>query len=437
MPEPFTDSATSPLPEAGEAGPEVAIVGAGPAGLLLGLLLGQRGRRVLLIEREPAPEPSPGNGICPILQPATLGVLDGLGLLPDLAKNTTPVTHGEVSAGGSTVAAYAYADLPAAPVAYALPVSITQLRDVLTDAVRRTPGVDIVYEATVHGLPERDGEDPGLRGVRLETGEGTRTLHPSLVVGCDGKRSAVREMAGISSEVKAFPRGYLELRVPMPAFWGGVMRAFFTADGYMLGTPIADGQLLFVWITGPEQAERATGGELSALVDRYAEGVPEAADWIRAHTHGWDQIREFPHHIVRPERWVAGNVLLVGDSAHGVHVYGGQGLNLSLQDAACLAEACDEALARSDSAPLKRFEQKRRPFVSAFQDMQEAHLSALAARNPQGGGQSSESGDRSSGSGDQSSGGGGHLPDFAPLALGQPEIRETLARAAHLPGAGR
>ncbi|MFD7691555.1 FAD-dependent oxidoreductase [Streptomyces sp. NPDC059781] len=407
-----------PLPRpAGPADPEVAIVGAGPAGLLLGLLLGLRGRRVLLIEREEEPVPGgPGNGICPILQPATLGILDRLGLLPELAANTTPVTHGEVAAGGATVASYAYADLPGAPVAHALPTSIVRLRDVLAAAVRALPGTELVYGATVRALVRREGAAPGVRGLELEDARGVRTLYPSLIVGCDGKRSAVREMAGIGAPARAFKRGYTELRLPLPGSWGPVMRAAFTADGYVLGTPIADETLLFAWITDPDTAGEAVDGPLEALAERYARAAPQAADWIREHTTDRSQVREFLHHIVRPERWTDGNVVLVGDSAHGVHVYGGQGLNLSLQDAACVASAADEAMTAGDTAALHRFEALRRPFTEAFQDMQEAHLDALAARAGRA-------------AGGDAGGGAGHLPDFAPLALGQSELRAAFAAA--------
>ncbi|MFG3529624.1 FAD-dependent monooxygenase [Streptomyces sp. NPDC047917] len=421
MPDTDRGLAARTLPAPAGADPDVVIVGAGPAGLLLGLLLGRRGRSVLLLERAPRPRPGPGNGICPILQPVTLGVLDDLGLLPDLAEGTTPVTRGEVVAGAAAVAAHSYGDLPGAPVDHALPVSILQLRDVLTEAVRATPGVEIVYDATVHGLPARADEEPGVRSVRVETEAGVRTLRPALVVGCDGKHSAVRGMAGITARTRTYTHGYLELRVPMPEFWGTTMRAYFTADGYMLGTPIADDQLLFVWITAPEIAERAVNGPLPDLVERFAAGIPDAAGWIRDHTHDRSQFREFAHHIVRPERWVDGNVLLVGDAAHGVHVYGGQGLNLSLQDAACLAQACDEALSGKDAGALHRFEEVRRPYVSGFQDMQEAHLEALAT--------AATSGPRQRDRGD-----GQHLPEFAPLALGQPELRTALAHAGRPAG---
>lgn len=413
MPETDKGLASNMLPAPAAGDPDVVIVGAGPAGLLLGLLLGHRGRRVMLVERAPEPSPGPGNGICPILQPVTLGVLDDLGLLPELARNTTPVTCGEVVADGTPVAAYSYADLPEAPTDHALPVSILHLRDLLTQAVRATDRVETVYDATVHALPPREGEAPVIRGVRVETGEGTRTLHPSLVVGCDGKHSVVRGMAGIPARSRTYQHGYLELRVPLPESWGTTMRAYFTANGYLLGTPIADGQLLFAWITAPETAKKALNGPLADLTEHFAAGVPDAADWIRAHTHDRTQFREFPHHIVRPEQWVSGNVLLAGDSAHGVHVYGGQGLNLSLQDAACLSDACDEALITGDPVTLHRFEEVRRPFVSAFQDMQEAHLQELftaVVEKP-------------------TASAGRHLPEFTPLALGQPELRARIRQA--------
>lgn len=420
MPDSARDLVSRPLPPPADGDPDVVVVGAGPAGLLLGLLLGRRGRRVLLVERAPEPRPGAGNGICPILQPVTLGVLDGLGLLPALRKDAAPLTRGEVVAGGRPVAAYSYGDLPGAPVDHALAVSILHLRDVLTEAVRATDGVEIVYEATVHGLPARAGAAPGTRDVRVETAAGVRTLRPSLVVGCDGKHSAVRDMAGIAASSRTYLHGYLELRVPLPEFWGPSMRAYFTPDGYLLGTPIAGGQLLIVWITAPEVAERALAGPLADLTERFAAGVPDAADWIRAHTRDRSQFREFAHHIVRPERWSDGNVLLVGDSAHGVHVYGGQGLNLSLQDAACLAEACDEALGAGTTTALHQFEEVRRPYISAFQDMQETHLEALADAVTAGPHRPQGDGER-------------HLPEFAPLALGQPELRARLSRAAGVP----
>jgi 2-polyprenyl-6-methoxyphenol hydroxylase-like FAD-dependent oxidoreductase len=97
-------------------------------------------------------------------------------------------------------------------------------------------------------------------------------------------------------------------------------------------------------------------------------------------------------------------VVLLGDSAHSVHPYGGQGINLALQDAVLLAEALDRALRKSTDrcSVLDEFESLRRPFVERFQSRQRQLL---------GPGTTAET---------------LYLADFAHLALGQEELRPLL-----------
>ncbi|PZM96228.1 MAG: hypothetical protein DIU79_05605, partial [Actinobacteria bacterium] len=111
-------------------------------------------------------------------------------------------------------------------------------------------------------------------------------------------------------------------------------------------------------------------------------------------------------------RWAQDNLVLVGDSAHGLHAMGGQGLNTSLQDAVCTAVALDKKLRSGDDSALRDFHAVRRPFIEAFQDQQRR---------------------RASGQHDLP------LLDLDTLALGQPELRDELnaAAAVFAPAAAR
>jgi 2-polyprenyl-6-methoxyphenol hydroxylase-like FAD-dependent oxidoreductase len=78
--------------------------------------------------------------------------------------------------------------------------------------------------------------------------------------------------------------------------------------------------------------------------------------------------------VVRPETWSRGRVVLLGDSAHGVHAFAGQGVNLGIQDAVALAGALrgsvDVTATTAAMAAFAEYERLRRPFVEWFQAYQ-------------------------------------------------------------------
>jgi 2-polyprenyl-6-methoxyphenol hydroxylase-like FAD-dependent oxidoreductase len=371
---------------------DCAIVGAGPSGLLLAVLLARAGWSVQVLERDPELGPPPG-GV--VLQPATLGLLDRLGKLGHLRCGGMTVDGVDETGPGGAVFSADYRQLPGAPVPWALAVPLRVLREALLDLARAEPGVVVRTGALVAGLA--DGPASGC-AVELSTDAGTRMLRADYVVGADGKHSTVRRLARFAADVAPFASRQLIAKAPRPADWPQRIRSH-RSERPVVVIPTGPGVVhVFGDVTVPEGAP--AGHALAELAGAAGVCYPEVAGLLRARGECVALIR---HHTVRVARWRSGHVVLLGDSAHSVHPYGGQGINLALQDAALLARALDEVLRGAGSpAPLDDFESRRRPFVERFQSRQRQLLGPGTAAETL------------------------YLADFAHLALGQEELRPLL-----------
>ncbi|MDN3259837.1 NAD(P)/FAD-dependent oxidoreductase [Streptomyces sp. CSDS2] len=388
---------------------DVCVVGAGPVGLLAALALGRQGWQITLLERRPQPpagaEPK-GPVAVNIVQPVTLHLLDRLGLLDRLTERAGVIPGAEIYFGGHLAARHSYAELDGCPVPHALSIRSFDLVRLLLAELADLPNATVIWDADTRALTPGTG---GSSTLTVRTGETTVAVQARFVIAADGRDSTARELAGIPAEVVPSSGSYLDVVVPNPPGWNGIARAHFGTHGYLLETRRADEGLVLVWITDAATAAQVTDGPIEGLVTMLSRVVPRLADWIARHVTDWEQVRRVQHHFVHTKTWSQGNVVLVGDSAHGMHAFGGQGLNTSLQDAACLAEAVDSALRGEDASGIESYEAVRRPFIEAFQSLQVTNTQqppAAAADEQE------------------------RAPEFEVLALGQPAIRPLIADAA-------
>lgn len=304
-----------------------AIVGGGPAGMVLGLLLARAGIEVTVFEKH-------GDFLRDFrgdtVHPVTLRLLDELGLFERFdALPHSRVEKGRFDIGGRTVTLVDFRRLRQ-PHPYIAMVPQWDLLDLLADAGKEEPSFTLRMQTEVTGLL-RDGE--AVTGVRYVGPDGPGELRADLTVACDGRTSVVRREAAL------IPREY---RVPFDVGWFRLNR-LHDAE-YQLSPRISDGMaLLLIPREGYFQAGcfLPKGGErqlhargLDTFRSQVAELVPEASvDSVTS----WDNVKILDVRLNRLRQWHRKGLLCIGDAAHAMSPVGGIGINLAVADAVATA----------------------------------------------------------------------------------------------------
>jgi 2-polyprenyl-6-methoxyphenol hydroxylase-like FAD-dependent oxidoreductase len=315
---------------------DVVISGAGPNGLMLACELALTGVRPVVLERLPAPSDEPkANG----LVGQVVRLLDMRGLYERFSGSDDPPRPAyQWMFSGLSVPLFGVRDNPMYGLMMPQPRLVRQLAE-----RGRELGVDVRWGHELIGLESRSD---GVK-VSVSTSDETYTADAAYLVGADGGRSTVRKMAGID-----FP-GHTSNTVARLAHVS-VPDEMRSADGG-LDVP-GVGRLPF----GHNRLDR--GGLVYAALepdrplvgtiefDQHADdSEPMTLDELRDSARrvlGADlpvepPVGEGPHALRRiagqntrqADRYRAGNILLLGDSAHVHSAMGGPGLNLGLQDA--------------------------------------------------------------------------------------------------------
>ncbi|MCJ9701929.1 MULTISPECIES: FAD-dependent oxidoreductase [unclassified Bradyrhizobium] len=305
------------------------IVGGGPAGMMLGYLLGRAGIEVVVLEKH-ADFFRDFRG--DTVHPSTLQVMDELGLIDEFLK----LPHQRLQKmdglfGGTPVR---IADLSRLNTKYPFIAFMPQwdFLNFLREAGRRFASLEVMMSTEAVDLI-RCGET--IAGVRAKTPDGILAIEADLTIACDGRHSTVRERAGLAVE---------EIGAPMDVLWfragrksdetenvfarvepGKMMITFNRGDYWQCAYVIAKGQ---------HEAVKARG--LQALLDDVVRMAPILRSGI-ADVKSFDDVKLLTVAINRLKRWTRPGLLCIGDAAHAMSPIGGVGVNLAVQDAVATA----------------------------------------------------------------------------------------------------
>ena len=338
-----------PVQRHDEAAPEIrdvkrttcCVVGGGPGGAVLSLLLARAGVDVTLLEAHPDFDREFRGDT---LHPSVMEIMDQLGLADKLLelRHTELKTFTLQTASG----AFTPVDLSLLDTKYPYITMMpqTSFLEFVTGEAQRYPNFRLVMGARVRELVEEDGV---VRGVRYEAEGGLHEVRAVLTVGADGRGSRVRRLAGFEP-VKTSP--------PMDVLWFKLPREIDDPEG-IVGR-IGRGHIAIMldredyWQAG-YVIPKGTYPELrregiEALHRGFAELIPEFADRIE-HLKDWQQASLLSVESSRCPRWYRPGLLLIGDAAHVMSPVGGVGINYAIQDAVVAANVLSEPLGESQA----------------------------------------------------------------------------------------
>jgi 3-(3-hydroxy-phenyl)propionate hydroxylase len=351
---------------------DVVIVGLGPTGLVLAHGLGQRGHRVLVLEREPQ---FYGNARAVYTDGECMRIFQSIGMAERLAADMlqdAPVQmvlpSGEVlfqiknteRPHGWPANNFFYQPLLETALAEGLtryPNVTVQRGRALTRFEQDAGGVDVFHEAS-------QGAGYGRQAGDAPSAQDEQCVRARYLVGADGGRSAVRTQLGIGMTGKNFPNPWLVVDIQAKDPTDGLRHLpYFNF--------ICDPACPTVSCVQPNGHHRF---EFMLMPGQTREQM-EHPDTVRHYLSKYIDVDKFvvlrklvyTFNALMAERWRQGCVLLAGDAAHMTPQFIGQGMNAGVRDAYNLAWKLDAVLrGQAGDALLDSYEAERKPHAAAM-----------------------------------------------------------------------
>lgn len=366
---------------------KAVIVGAGLAGSLLAVYLARDGWTVEIYEKRSDPRSrgyAGGRSINLALSARGLTGLAGVGLdTTVMGRDAIPMPGRMIHARDASLTFQPYSKNPGDAINS---VSRAGLNLTLIEAAAREPAVALFFD---HACTDVDLDAPAA--ILERPGGGVIRAHADLVIGADGAYSPVRARLQRADRFdysqSYLSHGYKELHIPAAADLGldrrrhdgfamqpNALHIWPRGKAMMIALPNRDKTFTctLFWPWNDDSGEGhglenlgAGAGVAAFFREHYSDAVPLmptlAQDFARNPNGSLVTVR------CRPWAW-AGRVVLLGDAAHAIVPFYGQGMNCAFEDCAALARLL-RVHAGDQAAALRAFEAERKPNADAIADM--------------------------------------------------------------------
>jgi 2-octaprenyl-6-methoxyphenol hydroxylase len=330
---------------------DIAIVGAGPAGLAAAIALRQAGWDIICAG--PLPSPDKPDRRTTALLSGSVQLLERLGVWEALRDHAAPLRRLHLIDRTRRLfrapdIAFDAGEISAEAFGYNIPnqTLIVGLLDKLGDAHLPTPGVTAV--------------ETGSEAVRLVLPDGP-AIHARLAVGADGRNSLCRQAAAIEARSWKYPQTAVvaNFRHSRP-HRNACVELHFSAGPFTV-VPLPGDWSSLVWVERPEEAAR-----LMALADvDFAAAIVSRLEGMLGDIGEVSARGAFPLSGMIPQAMARSRIALVGEAAHIIPPIGAQGLNLGFRDVADLVECLQGASDPGARSVLAAYDRARRGDVLA------------------------------------------------------------------------
>ena len=333
---------------------DIVIVGGGINGLACACALEPSGLRIGVVDqREPEPFHKEYALRVSAINRASLKLFNSVGAFEAMrAMRVSPFRQMHVwDSSGVGQIHFDSAELGLDTLGYIIENNVIQLA--LLQKVMESASIDWICPAEIETIHT----DETLKQVVLSDG---RSLQAQLVVGADGAQSRVRELMGIEMHRTSYQQKAIVCTVETEYEHEETAWQCFMPSGQLAFLPLADGSSSIVWSLDEDKVE-----DMLALGDdSFARELEQAFEYCLGAIRSVSARAAFPLSHAHVDQYVQPGMALIGDAAHNIHPLAGQGANLGIMDAACLADVVIQAH-RSDRQwfalhTLRKYERARK-----------------------------------------------------------------------------